>query len=203
MFQSIQYKGDPLDGIIQHIKNQTKNEDIIAQNYAKIVYPSIRTTTGGKSSDVKVIFGIPNNTQDLYWSSVDDEINRYIAIYLKYPIILEGIAIRNNKIDWFKEYLINCSNDMITWDYQTTFSTTDIEPSFNGTQTFYFQLEKSTPCKFINITPHSLYENQITNYAFYRIELFGRILNPCPQVTPTGTKIPSHSLLFAVFILYH
>ena len=203
MFRRIAYGGDPLDGIVQHIKNQTNENDIIQNNFAKILVPSYRTTGDFPSGSEKIVFGIYNDSH-IFWSSINEEPNKFISIFLKYSIILEGIGIRNYSEDWYKKYLINCSNDLITWDYQVNFSTESIR-NLDGEkqlEDFYFPLPKSKPCKFINITPYSSYPQQLSNYAFYRIELFGRILDPySPNFTQMTSKFSYCFIFVNTFIL--
>ena len=132
--------------------------------------------------DVGVVFGINSSENTSFWSSKNNEQNKFISISLKYSVILEGIGIRNYCVDWYKKYLISCSNDLISWDYQTVISTEEYNPKEE--QKFlnlHFDIPKSTPCKFINITPAESYDGQLTNYAFYRIEFFGQVIDPYPQ----------------------
>ena len=194
MFRHVKFNGNPIDGVIEHIKNIT-NGDIFDYNYTKIEVPSNRTSTGSESGSVKVLFGIYNNDKHVYWSSKDNERNKFITIYLKYSVFLEGLGIQNNYVDWYKEYSIIYSDNIISWDYETTISTEEHYP-FTGHQSFYFPINNPHPCKVIKIQPLKEYDNQKSNYAFYRIELFGRIIDPNPHQC-TGTK----SNLFYVLII--
>ena len=200
MFRHIKYNGNPTDGIIEHMKNIT-NVDIFDYNYTKIEVPSNRTLAGQESGSVKVLFGIYNNDEHRYWSSNYDETNKFVTIYLKYSIVLEGLGIQNYEVDWYKEYSISYSNNIISLDYQTTISTEKYSP-FTSDQSFYFPINNSKPCKFIKIRPLKGYNNQFSNYAFYRIELFGRIIDPNHhQCTQTKSRFPSFSF-FIIILIY-
>ena len=163
-----------MDGIIQHMQNITSVEDILFQKYAEINVPSSRTSSEHPSSDRKVVFGIENTDYRKFWVTEDTEDVKYIFISLKYPISIEGIGIVNNKSDWYSQYLIRSSNDMIQW-HEQTFDTSHL--SFESTQRFYFELEESPPCRYINITPTQKALHEKVNYAFYGIEFFGTIHN--------------------------
>ena len=196
MFRHIKCSDNPIDGVIENLKNVT-NVDIFDYNYTKIEVPSNRTVEGFESGSVKVLFGIHNDGENLYWSSDDNEANKYITIYLKYSLFIEGIGIRNNQVDWYKEYSIGCSNDLISWDYQTISTENRIHPGF---QNLYFPLKPQT-CRVIKIKSLSSYQKQSSNYAFYRIEFFGRFIDPnAHKCTNIKSNLQSCSFLFTIFI---
>ena len=175
MFKRIKYNNQPMDGIIQHIQNQTHFEDIIEHHFASITVPTTRTDPSAPSFDRKVLFGIDNTDYRKYWSTENYQ-EKHIFFAFKFPILLEGIGITNNYCDWFSKYTLNYSTDMIQW-HVTTMSTTWIVKG-DSLKTYYFSLSQSIPFKFLNITPSTESLNERINFAFYGIEFFGTLLPP-------------------------
>ena len=197
MFRRISYQNNPLDGVVQHIQNITGEDDIIDSNYSEIIVPSYRTDSS-PSSDAKVLFGINNSNYSLFWSSVNNETNKFVFFKLKYSLLLEGIGITNNYIDWYPKYKVDVSNDFISWDsFEISLNEDYFNSNYSGS--IYFGVPKSRRlCKFINITPSEEHYDIHRNYAFYGIEFFGELINPYPCSMPpqTGFKSIKYTAIF-------
>ena len=202
MFKRIVYNQNPLDGVVQHIKNISREEDIIEAKYANIVVPSLLNEDDIKSYDPKVLFGIENPNYQYFWSTALNEKFKYVFISFKYPIKLEGIGINNFYSDWYPAYNITASNDLINWYYSTILWVNKTFTPDKKDQ-IYLELKRSAPVKYINITP---YINKDQNYAFYGIEFFGTILNPyqnCTNQILYLTRIHSFISTLYVLIIIH
>ena len=139
--------------------------------------PSIRD----QSSSPEVIFGIDNDNFKHYWSSKDNEPDKYILISLKYPIIVNGIGMKINKDDLYSNYTIETTLDFIKWD-STSFNPTTIDDDSNNVfWEHYVDLSGLQISRFIKIIPSKpcgKYSINAKLFALYGLEFFGKILNP-------------------------
>ena len=114
MFRRINFKNDPMDGIVHHIKNQSGVDNIIESKYAEIIVSSMRTEGNVPSSDPEVIFGIGNEDYSKCWVSENNNPIKYLFLKFKHSMMIDGIGIANYEIDWYAKYTLNYSNDFIT-----------------------------------------------------------------------------------------
>ena len=200
-FKAVPFNGDALDGIVQNIQNHTGIEDIVNSNYLKIDVPSTRSD----SNEAKIIFGIGNEGYTSYWSSNNNEPNKYVLISFKFPSIIQGIGIRTLPIDLYSTYTIKTSIDMINWDSDTINS---LEKN-NGESHFwehYFQLSNLKLCRFVIIIPGEPYGEgtlKVSNFAFYGLEFFGKFLfSPylsCAQCINTRSNMLLYTSLLIIY----
>ena len=167
LFTRVTYQNKPMNGIVHHIKQETGIEDVITSKHFKINVPS---TYGERYP--KYVFGIDNEKYKKFWSTFYDESNKYISFQMKYAIQLEGIGLACAGVDWYPQYRIETSLDLIEWDYSSTI-TVQGKP---GNVHLYFPLSNGKRCRFLKITPEGSIQN--TNFAIYGVDFFGRIINP-------------------------
>ena len=159
----------------------------------------MRTDGDAPSSSPEVLFGINNKHYTKCWVSVNNNPNKYLYIKFMYSMITEGIGIANYPIDWYSNYTLSYSNDLIQWDSSTIIDTTSFDTSKNNLRLYFPLTHKSKPCKFINITPSAESFSEKINLAFYGIEFFGTLLNPF-QICTKNSKY--FSKIFFYFIFY-
>ena len=142
LFRRITIQGEAMHGIVYHIKSETGIKDVISSNHFKVNVPS----TAGQQYP-KYILGIDNEDYRKYRSSTYTETNKYISIQMKYAVDLEGIGLACAEIDWFSQYQIETSLDLIEWNYQYTINV----PENSKNVHLYFSLPHGKRCRFIKI----------------------------------------------------
>ena len=167
LFTRVTYQDDAMEGRVHDRKQEGGSEEGIASGQFKINVPS---TVGEQYP--KYVFGIDNEKYLKYWSTFYDESNKYISFQMKYAIQLEGIGLACAGVDWYPQYRIETSLDLIEWDYSSTI-TVQRKP---GNVHLYFPLSNGKRCRFLKITPLGSIQN--TNFALYGVDFFGRIINP-------------------------
>ena len=186
LFTRVPYQNKPMRGIVYHIKQETGITDVISSKHFKINVPST-----ARLQYPKYVLGIDNENYTSYWSTVENESNKYISFQMKYAIHLEGIGIACSRIDWYTQYRIETSLDLIEWDYNSTITV----PENSKSQHLYFPLSHGKRCRFLKLTPLGSSIKNV-NFAIYGIDFFGRIINP----NNTCKQTYNHNIVY-IFIL--
>ena len=164
----------------------------------KIFVPSFKEG----SSDPKILIDRNSDTSK-YWSSQDNESNKYILFSFKYKLKITGIGFSNYFKDLYSGYNVSISNDLIKWDAYHDFSITNRDIS----QDYIYIYEPINFIKyerFVKVTPLSTRQEYTTNnnnYAFYQIDFFGKLF---PMILTFKTSINltvSFILLFTFIVI--
>ena len=101
---------------------------------------------------------------------------RFIFLdFKKYSLALEGISIYTANVDWFAEYNLEVSLDMISISSKTTISCSD----FPNVEWQHFSFPKTKPSRYINLSVdlNTKTNKGTTNFAIHLMEFFGEILH--------------------------
>ena len=188
---SFTFQNDHKHGIISFIKNYTKTENIVGSNIVSIDVPSYSQNSKAPS----VIFGINNSNYKLYYSTEVKLSSRYIFFdFKRFYLVLEGISIITDDIDWFEEYQIKTAFNKADFDYSFTITNNNY-PELSW-QHFSFPITK--PCRYINISVEGKTHYSNDNFAVYGMEFFGNVYSD-KHVTCIKV-ISSHALSYASFL---
>ena len=167
MLNNIHYNEDKqLNGYIEYLKRN--NEDIISNGLVKIWVSSQRS----ESNSPYVLFDYKYNKNVDYWSTENNDTNKFIIFSFKHILKLNGIEIKTNIGDWYEGYEISASMDMISWTSQTTV----LKGDFKEFAPLYFPIFGFKYGRFIKITPYGDKYDGSKNFALYRVEFYGKVI---------------------------
>ena len=167
---SCSYKTNEHDnGVVAFIKKDNQIEDIVSEGIVSISYPSRHEY----SDDPSVMFKINNPNNQYYFSTKSTTIEpKYILFdFTKYSIAFDGISIRTGSADWYANYYIETSYDNLKVDSNRILHL----DSKQTTTWIHFQIKKTKPSRFLNISVTGTSFQPVSNFAIYRIEFFGDI----------------------------
>ena len=164
--KSIQFSNNNhAGGIISYIKEQSGITNIVERGVITISVSSMHEL----SKDPGLLF---QENANYFSTTLEINISRFIIIDFKeYSPALDGVSIYTDSIDWFDEYHIESSDDLLNIKSYTIFHCNSF-PQLSW-QHFYF--EKTKPSRYINISVNlnQKSHSEKLNFAIYQIEFFG------------------------------
>ena len=186
----IQYnENTPLNGYVQHLKDSCGNCNITDQ-HARIYVSSTRAD----SSNPEVVLGYGTKKSIEYWSTKNEDTNKYIIFAFHHTLKLRGVEINTSTNDWFEGYNISSSMDLIKWDSEliNTSNSLDFKP-------YYFSTSSLSFGKFIKIEPYGNNRVSAPNFALYKVDFYGKIYPE--QIIQTETNYVNQLNIYVSYLL--